>query len=229
MGVDASVLSDGKSLMSGFWYGSVVNLSVMERHVMLPTVAHWWVCVQKICESGRRECHIDIYRNLFSHASRLKSQQKVRNFEPNLELNCVGHNGNDGCWYSSTEVPAYGSHHSLSRHRQRTTCAWHRPWGTEQISLVWTLGDLKLSLSLAASSKNCEASVHPMSVLCWFNSTWLEQSYTLPLISGLRVSLRRSCAPKLADRNQIMCSQAFFFFPVKDKMHYNCRGVTTAW
>lgn len=72
--MDASVLSDGKSLMSGFWYGSVVNLSVMERRVMPPTIAHWWVCVQKICESGRREYHIDIYRNLFSHASRLKSQ-----------------------------------------------------------------------------------------------------------------------------------------------------------
>lgn len=67
--------------------------------------------------------------------------------------------------------------------------AGHRPWGAQQISLVWTSGDLTLSLSLAASRKNCEKSIHPMSVLCWFNSTWLKRSYTLPLISGLRASL----------------------------------------
>ena len=44
MGMDSSVLPGGKSLMSGCWYGSVVSLSVIERHVMPPTAAHWWGC-----------------------------------------------------------------------------------------------------------------------------------------------------------------------------------------
>lgn len=36
MGMDPSVLPGGKSLVSGF--------SVMETHVMPPTVTYWWGC-----------------------------------------------------------------------------------------------------------------------------------------------------------------------------------------
>jgi len=86
-------------------------------------------------ERGRAEYHIQRNRDLFSHASRLKSQQIIGNFERNLEYNSV--RGNDVCLYSSEEFPAYGNGHSHFRYRWRTIYTWHEKHSRSVWSEPW--------------------------------------------------------------------------------------------